>query len=84
MTAEQAQNTVAAAASQAGDGITLTLTYEDIEKSMDCSALELDVEQGVQAARRMGHENFFTAGPSLWATCWACPARWTSLLRRNS
>ena len=65
MTAEQAQNTVAAAASQAGDGITLTLTYEDIEKSMDCSALELDVEQGVQAARRMGHENFFTAGPQL-------------------
>ena len=65
MTAEQARDTVAAAAGQAGKEITLTLTYEDIEKSMDCSGLELDVEQGVQDALRLGHENFFTGGPRL-------------------
>ncbi|MCI8989742.1 MAG: hypothetical protein HFF59_02890, partial [Lawsonibacter sp.] len=65
MTVEQARDTVRTAADQAGQDVTLTLAYEDLEKRLNCAGLALDVEQGVEAAQQVGHRNFFTGGPQL-------------------
>ncbi len=65
LTVEQARDTVRTAADQAGQDVTLTLAYEDLEQSLNCAGLELDVGQGVEAAQQVGHGNFFTGGPQL-------------------
>ena len=62
MLVEQAQDTVEAVVAQRSGQISFTLSYEGLEESLNGSDVKADVEQSIQNARQIGHENFFTSG----------------------
>lgn len=62
MSVEQAQSVIETAVAQQGKNVTLSLSYEDVQESLNGADVAVDVEESVQAAWQVGHENFLTGG----------------------
>lgn len=62
MLVEQAQEKIEAAVDQRASDVILTLSYDRLEETLDSAKVRADVEQSVQNAFRIGHDNFFASG----------------------
>lgn len=62
MIVEQAREKIEAAVDQRASDVILTLSCDGLKETLDSAGIRVDVEQSVQDARRVGHENFFTGG----------------------